>query len=570
MIKRVSILTLLGLVIGGVVGVLAVGFLEAVLWMNENVHVSPFGHPSVSANGWLTAMTIGIPTAGGLVVGVLRSVMPERRFHGLPEAIRTAQSLDAAMPAKSGVTSMIAAGLSLGCGASVGQYGPLVHMGASFGSWIRRLISVDRSYGKIGVACGAAAAISAAFHAPIAGLVFAREVILRHYSLRAFAPIAVASTAGYVVAQVVFQREALFRIEGHDVASAYEYLVFVGIGISGALVATLYMRAIEFAGAVAEKLRWPVPLKTALAGLALGIVALQVPEVLGIGQEVLRQAMAGGIYDAAELGQILLAKLLLTAICLGFGFAGGVFSPALLIGTLFGALVGTGAGWFIGDQQSQIAVYAVCGLVAVTGPVIGAPLTTVLIVFELTQNFDLATASMISVAFANLIGYRVFGRSLFDVQLRTRGFDLSLGRDKVTADQYTIGEQLSQDFTTQRDDASLADVRDVLIRDRRAEAHVVDAQGAYVGTLTLHRLMELFATGTARDRSAGRYAEPASVTLQPDTTILAAMSQMEDFVGESIPVLDDGRLVGALSESAIVSAYLGIVEDVRREEHAAA
>ena len=178
------------------------------------------------------------------------------------------------------------------------------------------------------------------------------------------------------------------------------------------------MRAIQIAGAVSRRLKWPVPIKTALAGLALGHVALEVPDVLDIGQEALRLAMTGSVYGAAELAQIMLAKLLLTAVCLGFGFAGGVFSPALLIGTLYGALIGAGAEWIIGVDHLHIAVYAVCGLVAVTSPVIGAPLTTILIVFELTQNFDLATAAMVSVAFANLVGFRIFGRSLFDVQLQ--------------------------------------------------------------------------------------------------------------------------------------------------------
>ena len=400
-------------------------------------------------------------------------------------------------------------------------------------------------------------------------MIFAREVILRHYSLRAFAPIAVASTVAYVVDHVIFARAPLFQIEQHIVASPQEYLVFIGIGIGGALIAMAYMRAIDYASTVAEGLRWPVPLKTAAAGIALGLVALQVPEVLGIGQDVLRHAMTGDVYGVADLGLILSAKLLLTAVCLGFGFAGGVFSPALLIGALFGALVGTTAGALFGDQLSHIAVYAVCGLVAVTSPVIGAPLTTVLIVFELTQNFDLATAALISVAFANLVGYRIYGRSIFDVQLLARGIDLSLGRDKVIVEQHTISELLDNDFTLRLASDSLADIRDALTKDNRSEAYIVDTSGNYVGTLTVQRLLRLFADGTPVDCPAGDFATPENLALHPDTSIWNAMTAMQGFVGESIPVVDDGKLVGAVSESAIVSVYLEYIQDVRREEHAA-
>lgn len=569
MIKQVSTLTVLGLVIGGVVGVLAVGFVEAVLWLNDLFSLSHNSRKLVSNQGLLTAMTIGIPTAGGLIVGLLSKLMPANRFHGPPDAIRTAQSLDATMPVKSGVLSTLAACVSLGTGASVGQYGPLAHMGAYLGSWISRITRGDRSLGTIGIACGVAAAISAAFHAPIAGLVFAREVILRHYSLRAFAPIAVSATLGYVVAHVVFRRAPLFRVDELVVASPYEYLAFIAIGITGAVVATVFMRTIEYAGTLSRNLTWPVPVKTSLAGLALGIVALEVPDVLGIGQDALRMAMTGDAFSAAELAQTMLAKLLLTALCLGFGFAGGVFSPALLIGTLFGALIGSGAEWIIGDQHSPIAVYAVCGMVAVASPVIGAPLTTVLIIFELTQNFDLATAAMVSVAFANLIGFRIYGRSLFDVQLQARGFDLSLGRDKVTAQQHTIRELLNQDYTTGKTDHTLSEIRNALINDKRSEAYIVESTGTYLGTLTLHRLMELISAGTELNRPAGLYAEPESLILSPDSSIWTAMSKMEDFIGESIPVLEEGRLVGVLFESTIVGAYLKLLEDIRQEENAA-
>ena len=561
MFKRITILAVLGLVIGGIVAVVAVGFVEAVLALNDALLFAPNSRR-------LTLLAIATPTIAGLLVGLLRLLLQDRQFHGPPDAIRAAHTAEADMPVRSGVVSAIAACLSLGAGASVGQYGPLVHLGSLIGSWTRRLTGAEQSIGNIGIACGAAAAISAAFHAPIAGLIFAREVILRHYSLRAFAPIAVASTVAYVIAHVVLQRQPLFQVANHVVASAWEYAVFIGIGITGSLLALVYVHAIRYADFLAQRLELPIPLKTALAGLALGITALQVPEVLGIGQAVLRHALSGEFYGVLDLGVILVTKLLMTSICLGFGFAGGVFSPALLIGALFGAMIGGGTELLFTEQHSYIAVYAVCGIVAVTGPVIGAPLTMVLIVFELTQNFDLAAAAMISVAFANLVGFRLLGRSLFDRQLEASGFDLRLGRDKVTAEQQRIEALLHDDYTTATAGAPLIDVRRQLVGDRRSEAHIVDASGDYVGTLSLHRLMELAESGTPPDDIAMTHAQAPDVTLAPDTSVWGAMSLMRDFVGESIPVLNEGKLVGALSEGEIVSAYLEIVERVREEENA--
>ena len=570
MLKRISVLTALGLIIGAIVGVVAVGFVEIVLALNDALLFSQQGQATGVEQRWPVPLVIAVPVVGGLLVGLLSLLLKDHRFHGPPEAIRAAHSPDAAMPVKSGLVSAAAACLSLGAGASVGQYGPLVHLGASLGSWLRRLTGTDRTLGTIGIACGAAAAISAAFHAPIAGLIFAREVVLRHYSLRAFAPIAVASTIAFVIAHVVLQRQPLFQVSDHVIASPYEYGVFIVICIAGALLATAYMRAIQISTAVAARIKLPVPAKTALAGLALGITALQVPEVLGIGQDVLRQAMAGEVYGLVDLAIILVAKLLLTAVCLGFGFAGGVFSPALLIGVLFGALVGGGTEILFTEHHSYVAVYAVCGLVAVTGPVIGAPLTMVLIVFELTQNFDLAAAAMVSVAFANLVGFRIFGRSLFDEQLKQRGFDLSRGRDKVTAEQQLIVDLLHADFTTAPGASRIADLRKRLVSDKRSEVHLVDEAGGYLGTLSMHVLIDLTESGVSPGARASEHAEPSAVTLTPQTSVWEAMTRMHGFVGESIPVLDDGKLVGALSEAEIVSAYLAILARVREEENAAA
>ncbi len=567
MIRRISILTILGLGIGIVVGVLAVGFVEVVLGLNRLILVTPESRAGVD-RGMLVAVTLGAPTIAGAVVGFLSRYLPEHRFHGVVDAIGSAQSLDAKMPVRSGVLSAVAAVFSLGSGASVGQYGPLAHMGASAGSWLSRVTGDDRSLRTIGIGCGAAAAISAAFHAPIAGVVFAREVVLRHNSVRAFAPIAIAATLGYIVAHKIFDRTPLFRVAEVVVPSPLEYLAFIAIGIAGALVAVAYMRAILLAEDFAARLRWPVPLKTALAGLALGIVALQVPEVLGIGQEVLRLAMTGETMSAAELAWLLLAKLAVTALCLGFGFAGGVFSPALLIGTLFGALIGSGAEWFVPGVHSHIVAYAVCGMVAVTSPVIGAPLTAVLIVFELTQNFDLAAAALVSVACANLVGYRIFGRSFFDKQLELRGFDLSLGRDKVTAQQHTVRPLISHDYTRCTAEQGLAEIRDALIADKHGKAYIVDAVGAFVGTLSLHQLAALVAAGVALEEPAGQHAQTTAVSIGPDASIWTAMAAVEGCDGGSVAVVDDELLVGVLFENEVVNAYLQILDGIRRDEHA--
>ena len=591
-VARIVSIALLGIVAGALASLAAVGFVELVGVLNRWLLVSPRSRFMTDDATLLALATVCVPAAGGLVVGLLHRGIPERRSHGPPDIIRSVQALDGRVPVRSGLLSALASVVSLGAGASVGQYGPLAHLGATLGSLVARFGRHSRWMATVGTGCGVAAAISTAFNAPIAGIVFAHEVILRHYSLRAFAPVTVAATIGYVIANVVFERPPLFRVEEVAVHSAPEFLGFILVGAVGAFVAVLYMHAILYSGRLAKKLPVADHLKPMLAGAVLGVVALQIPDILGIGKETLRFAVIDHAFAPGELALILVAKMLATALCIGFGFAGGVFSPALLTGILFGALAGNGAELVLGDLRSDIAVYAVCGMVAVTSAVIGAPLTTILIVFELTRNYDLATAAMASVVFSNLVSYRIFGRSLFDVQLRMRGFDLSAGRETVILDHRPIEGYVTRDYTALAPDMTLGEAKSRLLAARAHEGYVIDAGGVYLGTVKLEEIVareergdlgsdeEREGLGSGEEKegfgseaTVGRLAKPEALILTARTSIRAAMERMGDFVGESIPVLEEGgggRMLGVVFEASIVKAYLDTVNDVRREENAGA
>ena len=568
----------LGMVVGTLASLAAIGFVDLVLLLNEWLLISPRSRFMQENRALLLAATVCVPAAGGLVVGLVhRYGIPEGRPHGPPDVIRAVQGLDGRVPLRSGFLSALTSLVSLGAGASVGQYGPLAHLGGTLGSFLARLNRHTERSATVWVGCGVAAAISTAFNAPLAGLVFAHEVILRHYSLRAFAPITVAAAAGHVVANVVFERPPLFRVEAMSVVAAPEFLGFIVIGVGGAFVAVAYMRAILHSGRLAERVPVADWVKPMLAGTVLGLAAIGMPDILGIGKEALRFAVIDHAFAPGELALLLVAKILATALCLGFGFAGGVLSPALLVGILFGAFAGNGAELLVGELRSDIAIYAICGMVAVASAVIGAPLTTILIVFELTRNYDLTIAAMVSVVFSNLVAFRVFGRSLFDVQLRMRGFDLSAGREKVMLERRPIAGHVSQDYISLDPDLTLEDAKARLLASRRNAGHVVDAGGTYLGTVKLAELLaaegEGEEGGSASARPVSRLAKREEPLFTPQTSIWSAMERMGDFVGEAIPVLEEeggGRMVGVVSEAAVVKAYRDTMDEIRREENAGA
>ena len=556
-------IAILGVVLGAVAATFAAAFVEAIKWLGAHLYTTAQSRDALDAQFKFSAWLFLLPALGGLAVGLLLKFAVDARAHGPADVIYAAQS-DKLMPTRSGLVVALSAVIGAGGGASIGQYGPLVHLGGTVGSAIARIGKIEPA---LGIGCGVAAGIACAFGAPIAGIIFAHEVVLRHYSLRAFAPITVAAVTGFFVAEHVFHREPLFQVATAHAVYAHEFAAFVAIGALGALVSMLYMHAILFARRIAKLLPAPNWIKPALAGLAVGIGAQWVPEILGVGGETLRAAITPGAYGAAQLAVILAAKIIATGLCMGFGFAGGVFSPALLIGILFGAIVGHGAEALYGGLYSDLGFYAVCGMAAVTGPVIGAPLATILIVFELTHNYELTVAVMISVAFANLVACRLFGRSLFDRELATRGFDLSAGRDKLRLSQRNISAQLSDDFLRTTIGAPLTEIKRAMRRAECFEAHVVDQHGVYVGVLALPQLLNAEQAGQQHldraqiDTDALRFVDSMSVW--------AAMEAMKQFVGMSIAVVDArGQLRGVVHESSLVAAYLKITQQSRAEEHA--
>ncbi|MCG6657952.1 chloride channel protein [Halomonas campisalis] len=562
-------LVMLGAIIGAVAALLAVGFVAVVLWLNDLLLISPRSRMMVESPGVLVVATLAVPALGGLVVGLLHRGIPEQRPHTPADVIAAVQTRRGRLPARAGGLSAVSAMVSLGAGASVGQYGPLVHLGATLGSQVARLLRLGRSNDNVTIACGVAAAIATAFNAPLAGILFAHEVVLRHYALRAFAPVAAAALVGHVIATGVLERGALFHVADPALPAPWEFAVFLAIGGVGALLAGAYLHAILGVGRLSQALPVAPALRPALAGALLGLAALWVPDILGIGQETLRFATIFGAYGSGELVVVLLLKLAATALCLGMGFSGGVFSPALVIGTLFGALCGSLVSELTGAPLETFVFYAVCGMVAVTAPVIGAPLTSLLIVFELTGSYALTTAALASVTLASPIAAQLFGRSLFDIQLRQRGLDLSAGRGRALLRNSPVCDHLTRDCVALDPVTRVAEAIGRLSQADHGEGHLVDRRGRYLGCVTLAELEAAREGGDGRE-AVGRLPLRQRPTLSPDASLWEAMQLLQEVTGEAIAVVDnaDGeRFLGVVYEASITRAYLRRSDEMRREEH---
>lgn len=573
-VMRIVLISGAALAIGLIAAFGAVFFVDAITYLNS--FLLPDVWASEGEINWSAVLLIVmIPVAGGLVAGQVRRLVDGGCAQGPAEVIELAQLGKGKIPLRNGIFTALSNLVWLGAGASAGQYGALVHLGATIGGTLGRIdkwLREDfRLPGPVALGCGVAAAIATAFSAPIAGVVFAHEVVLRHYSLRAFAPVTIAATVGYLVSSWLFGRPPLFVVAVEASAHPVAYSGFIAIGLLGGIVSLLYMRALLQAGELADKTPLPDSLKPGVAGLLLGLIALGVPQVTGLGIGAMQSVIGSESFPMTELLLILIAKFLATAVCVGYARIGGAFAPALFVGTFFGAFIGGIATALLGGDLAESAFYAICGMAAVTSPVVGAPLTTILIVFELTRNYELTTAVMISVVLANLVAGRFFGRSFYDVQLLQRGIDLSQGREKLLLQQHMLREYLQTDFVAIAPDMTIRQARQLMGERHVGEGYVIAQDNSFLGVLQSSQLLALSDRPEALEDAVSAHLAPPQLVFSLQTTVWDAMEGMADFVGETIPVFNDegdGQLAGIVTEAMIIHASVEISRRLRQEENA--
>lgn len=427
--ERQHLLWLLALAVGVAAGIVAVLFRELIgfvqfLWIGSSAETTL---TAVHAADWWI-VPLG-PLLAGLVVGILLHRISSRRAGGVADVIEARAYSGRTLGLRDGLWSALVSAITVGGGGSAGREGPIVHLGATLGDAVARRAGMPEWCRRTLLSAGVASAVAASFNAPFAGVLFAHEVVLGHYALRSFVPIMLAATAGSLISRQWFGPDAAFTMPDYAIASSWEFPAFVLLGIVCAAVALLFQLALRIADDGARRADIPLWLRPAIGGAIVGTIGIAFPQVLGIGYETTDLALSGQLPLALMLS-LIVVKTVATAITLGSRFGGGIFSPALVIGALTGAAFGVIAQSVFPGLASSGGLYAILGMGAVAGAVFGAPISTAMIVFELTGGYRLSIALLLTVAVAQGIVQALHGYSWFQWQLRLRGLDLREGPHK--------------------------------------------------------------------------------------------------------------------------------------------
>ncbi len=501
-----------------------------------------------------------IPVIGGLIIGVfLRYAVPERRIQGVADVIEASVLRKGKMKLWVGISSFLASGVSLGTGSSGGREGPVVHFAAMLGSQVGQRLRLPSKYYPILIACGVASGVAASFNAPIAGMFFALEVVIGSLATQAVAPIVLASVVGTVVSRIHIGNFPAFIIPDYNIVTWWELPAIALLGVVSAVVALLFIWSISFSEEVINKFKIPDVLRPAAGGLVLGIIALAFPQIIGVGYEATDQALKEE-YDRVLLLSLIVVKTIAVGITAGSRFGGGFFSPSLFIGAMTGGAFGIIAAYVSPEMAASHGLYAIIGMTAVASSVLGAPISTILIVFELTGDYRLSIAVMVAVAVTTIITKQLLDRSIFQVQLMRRNIDVRESRAMRFLKYRQVRGIMDRDFIEIPFETNMTDLRHIVSQHNHDKFVVINPDNqSFVGRLDYADLRPHLFGNTDEDPAlAGNLVHSDGPVIFPDSSLKSALSIMTEAEVECLPVIDtatETRLVGLLHYQDLLREY---------------
>jgi len=552
--SETSGLVVLALLVGAASGLGAVAF----RWLINGAHTLFFD----GLGGYLTFLgpfrVVLVPAVGGLIVGpMIYFLAREAKGHGVPEVMYAVALMNGRIRPRVAVIKSLASSICIGSGGSVGREGPIVQIGSALGSTLGQLLHLDPARVRLLVACGAAGGISATFNAPIAGVLFALEVILRQFRTSYFGVVVLASVTASVVGRMAFGNTPAFSVPKYSMVSAWELVLYFVLGILAAVLGIAFVRvlyAIEDLWDDWKKI--PEWLKPVVGGLLIGLLGVFAPQLFGVGYPAMEAALREetAVWLVALLAVL---KILATSITIGSGGSGGVFAPSLFIGAMMGSAIGQLANaWFPG-WTGHSGGYAMVGMAAVFAAAAHAPMTSILILFEMTNDYAIILPLMTAVVVSTILSQRLQRESIYTLKLLRRGIDVTLRRDLNLMDTILVEESMTRDPDTVSPEMPVSQ----LIHEFEETWHhgfpVVDKDGRLVGIVTLTDITRA-TLEPSENLTVGDVCTRNCISCHPDETLNEALKQFGARDVGRLPVvdrLDHGRLLGVLRRGDIVTAY---------------
>ena len=501
-----------------------------------------------------------MPMFGGIITGIICHFFPDAvKENGVHRVMHAVALKAGKIRKRTLLTCSTTSALTIGSGGSAGREGPTVQIGSAVGSALGNLFHLSRERVRVLVGCGAAAGIAASFNAPLAGVLFSLEIILGDFAIHTFSPIIVASVIGTATGRALEGNEITFHVPVHELVSYSEIILYLFLGLLCGLVSRLftlfYFKSHEIFD---KKVRIPKVLKPALGGLIVGLISIGFPAVLGNGYEFMEKALSGELLWGMAFILIFL-KIFSTSVTLGSGGLGGVFAPSLFIGAMLGSAFGALVHGISPDLTASPETYALVGMGAVAGAVMQAPLTNILMLFELTNDYTIILPIMIT-CIVSAQTFRGFTKnSIYIQKLLKEGINIQHGREVSILNSIKVSEVMNKEVTQIPEGMPFRKILETISYSKNFYFPVVNSQGEMSGILSFHMVREMIFEEELGDLVVANDLSVKTVkSLTPDDNLNQAMELFAQLDVEQLPVVhhnDIKRVIGMVNRGEVVAAY---------------
>lgn len=523
-----------------------------------------------------------LPAIGGLLLGpIVYFIARETKGDGPPEVMEALTTKGGRIRARVAAVKTLASSICIGSGGSVGREGPIIQIGSAIGSSVGQLFRLPENWVKTLLLCGVAGGVSATFNAPIGGVFFALEVVQRRFAVSNLGFVAISSVAADLVAYRFLGDTPSFTIPAYKMASYWEMIPYVFLGILCGLLAVGFVRFFYKCEDILNVPRIPPYIKPVLGGVAVGLIGFIYPDIFGVGyggayvpggafvSEGAVDGMLVGKFVITTLLVLIVAKIVATSLCLGSGGSGGTFAPALFIGAALGGAFGIVIHRLFpaitaGTVSEASGAYALVGMGAFFAAVVHGPITAIIILFEMTRNYSLILPLMTAVVFAMLVARGLSRESIYTFALARRGVDVQREEGTDILDGVTVQEAMTHDFLTVLPSMPLPDLIDKFHQTGHHGFPIVDQSGMLRGVVTLQDVEMALSRGRMDSLTALDIGTKSLIVAYPDQSVRDALAQLGGRDVGRIPVVardDPRRLLGVLRRRDVVSAYTKTIAD---------
>ena len=551
-------MALLAVMVGLAGGFGAVGFRHLINFI-QLVAYGSSGELLEYIDGISWKIRIWVPAVGGLIVGPLVYFWArEAKGHGVPEVMEAVVLKGGLIRKRLVVVKALASAICIGTGGSVGREGPIVQIGSAIGSTIGQFLKVSANRMRTLVGCGAAAGIAATFNAPIAGAMFALEIILGDFGLATFSPIIISAVVATAVSRHFLGDFPAFFVPPYELVSAWEFPLYVTLGFICAGVGMAFILVLYRMEDLFDRFRFPEYLKAAVGGLILGTLGLAFPQVLGVGYGAIDQTLALS-YSWWLLIVLIGVKILATSITIGSGGSGGIFAPSLFLGAMAGGAFGIIVHQLFPSVTAQPGAYAIVGMGAVVSATTHGPLTAILMLFEMTGDYKIILPLMVTCIIGSLVARSVLIESIYSLKLIRKGVDLKEGREVNVLKSIAVAEVMNTRVETVPEGLGLGILAEKISKSKYNSFPVVNTDKKLVGILSFYDYNEAIFNEHLKDLVVAKdLATLEVVTVSIEDNLYKALEKISRKDFAILPVVshtDPTYLVGVLSRRDIIGAY---------------